>query len=229
MISFVNVGKNYYLDDKTVISPVHDTTLNVNAGEFILISGRSGSGKTTLLNLVAGLVRPTMGKVLIDNFDLQKMTDKQLTSFRCQNIGFVFQFPSLLPTLSVLDNVIVPTMFDLRDGKHDEHERATELLKMLGLSEKKKVYPRQLSAGEQKRVVIARSLINCPRLILADEPTSDLDEKTEREIMAIFRTMHVEGKTVIMVTHNLELVSYATRAFKMENGTLTEIIGKVGQ
>ena len=229
LVSFVNVSKNFYLDDNTIITPVQDTTLSVARGEFILISGRSGSGKTTLLNLAAGLVRPTRGKVLIDDSDLHKMTDRQLTSFRCQKIGFVFQFPSLIPTLNALENVIVPTMFRSREVKHDARERANSLLEMLGLSERIEAYPKQLSSGEQKRVVIARALMNHPELILADEPTSDLDEQTEREIMALFRTIHASGKTIIMVTHNLELVSYATRAFKMENSTLKEVAGKHGQ
>ena len=223
LVSFVNVSKNFYLDDNTIITPVQDTTLSVARGEFILISGRSGSGKTTLLNLAAGLVRPTRGKVLIDDSDLHNMTDRQLTSFRCPKIGFVFQFPSLIPTLNALENVIVPTMFRSREVKHDARERANSLLEMLGLSERIEAYPKQLSAGEQKRVVIARSLMNHPELILADEPTSDLDEQTEREIMALFRKIHARGKTIIMVTHNLELASYATRVFKMEDSTLQEI------
>src|SRR4030042_3130082 len=226
LVSFVNVSKNFYLDDNTIITPVQDTTLSVDRGEFILISGRSGSGKTTLLNLAAGLVRPTRGKVLIDDSDLHKMTDRQLTSFRCQKIGFVFQFPSLIPTLNALENVIVPTMFRTREVKHDAHKRANSLLEMLGLSERMEAYPKQLSAGEQKRVVIARALMKSPELILADEPTSDLDEQTEREIMALFRTIHASGKTIIMVTHNLELASYATRTFKMKNSTLTAVAGK---
>ncbi len=227
LVSFINVSKEYKLDHSSAILPVKDISLSVSKGEFILISGRSGSGKTTLLNLMSGLIRPTRGKVLVEDEDLDKMSDKQVTFFRCQKIGFVFQFPSLVPTLNALENVIVPSLFGIHIQKNDASKRASTLLNNLGLSERLKAYPRQLSAGEQKRVVIARALMNHPELILADEPTSDLDTQTEQEIMALFRNIHAEGNTIIMVSHNLDLISYATRAFKMEEGTLKEITSKL--
>jgi ABC-type lipoprotein export system ATPase subunit len=222
LASLINVSKEYHLDN-TVVTAIRNTTMSVSKGEFILISGRSGSGKTTLLNLIAGLVQPTQGKMLIDDFDLHKMSDRQVTSLRSQKMGFVFQFPSLIPTLNSVENVIVPTMFGSRVARHDARKRAKSLLEMLGLSKRTEAYPKQLSAGEQKRVVIARSLMNYPELILADEPTSDLDKQTEQEIITIFQKIHAEGKTIIMVTHNLNLVPYASRAFEMDNGILKEV------
>jgi len=172
MISFQNVTKEFQLDEGTTISPVKDVSLDVDQGELIIIIGRSGSGKTTLLNLAAGLVKPTSGKVVLDNLSLGDMSDKQLSTMRSQRLGFVFQFPSLLSALTVQENVALPGIFSSPDMKADVNERVKKNLDLMGLGSKLNVYPRQLSAGEQKRVVIARALTNQPQLILADEPTS---------------------------------------------------------
>lgn len=223
MISLEKVSKEYNLDDQTTVVPVNNVTLEVKPGEFILIIGRSGSGKTTLLNLAAGLVRPTSGIVRIDNINLQGMGDGQLSLLRGRQIGFVFQFPSLLSSLNIRENVVMPSMFGPADGHKQAYHRAEELLDMVGLSDRTTAYPRQLSAGEQKRVVVARSLINHPKVLLADEPTSDLDEQTEHEIMYLLREIHDKGCTIVMVTHSLELTPYATRVLKMEKGKLHEI------
>ncbi len=221
MISLLNVTKEYDLDERTTITPVDNVTLEARPGEFILITGRSGSGKTTLLNLAAGLVRPTSGIVRIDGVNLRDMGDRQLSALRGQQIGFVFQFPSLLPSLSVLENVVMPTVFGPGDSRKGAYAKAGELLQMVGLSERTTAYPRQLSAGEQKRVVLARALVNNPRVLLADEPTSDLDEQTEHEIMRLLREIHDSGLIIVMVTHSLELTPYATRVLKMEHGQLS--------
>lgn len=226
MISFINVTKDYRLDEQTTVTPVSDVSLEVKPGEFILIIGRSGSGKTTMLNLAGGLIKPTKGEVLIDNINLWKMDDKKLSSFRSEKIGFMFHFPSLLPSLTVMDNVIVPTIFGPKNGKDGAQKRAKDLLEGLGLAERLVAYPRQLSAGEQRRVVIARSLINGPSLLLADEPTGDLDVQTEQEIMAWFRNIQKSGITIVMVTHSLELIPYASRAFRMENNKLNEVTAR---
>ncbi len=223
MLTFNNVTKEFRLDEENIITPVRNVSLEVKEGEFIVITSRSGTGKTTLLNLAAGMVRPTSGQVMIDNLDLGEMTDRQLSSLRSQKMGFVFQFPSLLPPLTIKDNVSLPSIFANGNGSKAAGERAVQLLDTLGLASKADVYPRQLSAGEQKRVVIARSLINQPRLILADEPTSDLDNRTEKEIMGILRDINSRGVTFLIVTHSLELVAFATRAFEMENGNLNRI------
>jgi ABC-type lipoprotein export system ATPase subunit len=220
MLIFENVTRDFMLDTNTVITPVKNVSLRIDRGDFIIITGRSGTGKTTLLNLAAGLVKPTSGKVKIENKDLGAMTDKQVSALRSQKIGFVFQFPSLLPSLSVIENISLPAIFTRRK---QAAARAMMLLEMVGLADKKNVYPRQLSAGEQKRVVMVRALINEPQLILADEPSSDLDEKTEIEIMSIFRDLNIQGTTILIVSHNLQLIDYATRALRMENGILNEI------
>lgn len=223
MISQRNVTKDYVLGQGITIKPVNDVTLEVAKGEFVILIGRSGTGKSTLLNLTAGLIRPTSGRVLIDNVDVSRMADGDISALRSRKIGFVFQFPSLLPSLTILENVMMPSVFASQNGKADVYSRASELLKTMGLAGRMEVYPRQLSAGEQKRAVIARSLINNPTILLADEPTSDLDSQTEREVMEMLREIHVTGVTILMVTHSLQLVPYADRAFEMVEGSLTPV------
>ncbi len=223
MLSFENVTKDFTLDAKTTITPVRDVNLKIEQGELIVIVGRSGTGKTTFLNLAAGLVRPTRGRVMVDNHDLAGMTDQEISSLRSQKIGFVFQFPSLLQSLTVKENVSLPASFSNGNGRKIAGERAEELLGSLGLASKLDVYPRQLSAGEQKRTIIARSLINQPKLVLADEPTSDLDNRTEKEVMEIFREVNLKGVTFLIVTHSLDLISFGTRAFEMDNGRLNRL------
>jgi putative ABC transport system ATP-binding protein len=223
MLKFENVSKDYYLDEDTTITPVSGVNLEVKRGEFVVILGRSGTGKTTLLNLAAGLVKPTSGRVLIDNTDLATVSQKQLSILRSQKIGFVFQFPSLIPALTVMDNITLPSIFVPKKQIKEIEDRASKLLDMLNLSEKTSVYPKQLSAGETKRVVLARSLINQPQFVLADEPTSDLDSKTEKEVLEIMREINSHGVTFLIVTHNFQLVPFATRAFEMKDGKLKDI------
>ena len=190
----------------------------------MIIVGRSGSGKSTVLNIAAGLTKPTSGRVMLDGKYLDTLTDRKLSRLRSHKIGFVFQFTSLLPTLNIVENVLTPIMFNPVLDSNSADKRARELLEMLGLGERLDCYPRHLSAGEQKRVVIARALMNKPPIILADEPTSDLDEQTERDIIALLEEIHASGVTILMVTHSLRLIPYANRAYKMENGNL-ELIG----
>lgn len=223
MISIEKASKEYALDEETIVTSVQNITLKIDDGDFIVIIGRSGSGKTTLLNLAAGLVRPTSGTVHIDGVNLNSMSDRQVAALRGRQIGFVFQFPSLLPSLNILENVVMPTMFGGRDGRGDAYDRAGDLLNMVGLSERMTAHPRQLSAGEQKRTVLARALINRPKVLLADEPTSDLDEQTEQEIVGLLREIHERGVTIVMVTHSLELTSYASRVLKMDHGHLSQV------
>ncbi|MBI5304762.1 MAG: ABC transporter ATP-binding protein [Chloroflexi bacterium] len=226
MIVLNEVAKTYDLSKGNSVAAVRGVTLEIRQGEFAMIIGRSGSGKTTLLNLAAGLTRPTTGEVLLDGVNLWELTDSQLSSLRGQKIGFVFQFPSLLPALNVFENVILPATFGAKRSTQTIHERARQLLHQVGLADKINVYPRQLSAGQQQRVVIARSLINQPQVLLADEPTSNLDEKTEQEIMELFRELHADlGITVAMVTHTRQLVSYGTRFVEMAEGQIVN--GKV--
>ncbi len=226
MIKLENVTKVYDLGKGATVTAAREVSLEIDAGEFAVIVGRSGSGKTTVLNLAAGLTRPTAGRVTLDGVDLWKLSDKQQSRLRNQRIGFVFQFPSLLATLTVLENVMLPTTFGVNGSKADARSRAHELLERVGLTDKLNVYPRQLSAGQQQRVVIARSLINRPEVLLADEPTSNLDERTEAEIVGLFRELHVSlGVTVVLVTHTRQLVSAGMRAIEMADGRIVDATG----
>jgi ABC-type lipoprotein export system ATPase subunit len=223
MIQLENISKVYPLSQVNTVSAVQDVSLEIARGEFVVITGRSGSGKTTLLNLIAGLTRPTSGKVRLDRADLWAMSDKQRSAVRNQKIGFVFQFPSLLPSLSTLENVVLPSIFTHDGAQTGVYPRGKELLETVGLSDKLEAYPRQLSAGQQQRVVVARALLNQPALLLADEPTSDLDEQTETEIMELFRRVHRSSEiTIVMVTHSTQLVSYGSRAIRMAAGKIIE-------
>ncbi|RPJ50044.1 MAG: ABC transporter ATP-binding protein [Chloroflexi bacterium] len=223
MITFNDATKTYPFGKGNSVPALRGVSLEIGLGEFIIVVGRSGSGKTTLLNLAAGLTRPTSGSVMIDGTDLWGVNDQEQSQLRSQKIGFVFQFPSLLPALTTYENVLVPTIFrskrETTNGK--DQERAVQLLHEVGLDDKRTAYPRQLSAGQQQRVVIARSLMNHPQILLADEPTSNLDENTEMEIMALFRDLHSRlGITIVMVTHTRQLVSYGTREIEMANGRI---------
>ena len=221
MISMQNVSKTYTVNKELTVPAVRNVSLEVERGEFVVITGRSGSGKTTLLNLVAGLTRPTSGKVLLDGVEVWSLPDEEQSLLRNQKIGFVFQFASLLPTLTTVENVMLPTMFGEKQSSDHARERASFLLEQVGLADKFTSFPRQLSGGQQQRVVIARALMNEPQLLLADEPTSDLDEMTEQEIMAQFRDIHAEtGVTVLLVTHSAELGRYGTRSIEMASGEI---------
>jgi ABC-type lipoprotein export system ATPase subunit len=220
MILLAGVAKTYELSGAPPVEALRGIDLSVRRSDFLVITGRSGSGKTTLLNMMAGLSRPTAGSVAVDGLDLWSLSDKERTCLRRRTTGFVFQFPSLLPSLSVLGNVTLPLAFG-RDHPADGQTRARELLEMVGLDDRLSSYPRQLSAGQQQRVVIARALINKPQLLLADEPSSDLDEDTEAEIMTLFGRVHREtGITIAMVTHARQLVAYGTRHVQMAAGSL---------
>jgi ABC-type lipoprotein export system ATPase subunit len=223
MISLRNVTKIYTLDQQVSVPAIQEVNLEVAEGDFLVITGRSGSGKTTLLNLIAGLTRPTSGEVRIAGEEVWRLPDEQQARLRNTRIGFVFQFPSLMPSLNVLENVVLPSMFSPPNGHvlQAPEARARELLRQVGLEDKLQALPRQLSAGQQQRVVIARALINRPSVLLADEPTSNLDEETEHEIMALFRDIHQElGLTILLVTHTTELVPYGTRALRMAAGRI---------
>jgi ABC-type lipoprotein export system ATPase subunit len=224
MIALNKVSKIYPMSKEVVVPAVQGVSLHVERGEFVVITGRSGSGKTTLLNLVAGLTRPTSGEVLLDNVEVWKLPDKEQSLLRNQKVGFVFQFPSLLPTLTAVENVMLPAMFGGEQDQERVRERATHLLDQVGLFDKLNSFPRQLSGGQQQRVVIARALMNEPELLLADEPTSDLDEATEHEIMELFQGIHAQtGVTALLVTHSAELGRYGTRSIQMAEGEIVAV------
>lgn len=221
LIELQNVFKVYQLKKKRTVTAVKEINLCVDKGEFFIITGRSGCGKTTLLNLISGLTSPTNGQVLLDQVEVWKLPDLEQSLLRNQKIGFVFQFPSLMPSLTALENVILPTIVNQNNHRASVRERAASLLVEVGLEEKMDAYPRQLSAGQQQRVVVARALINEPELLLADEPTSNLDEQTEREIMELIQHIHEKsGITILLVTHTIDLVPYGTRSLRMAGGEI---------
>lgn len=223
-IEIIGLRKTYTIGGQD-IRAVDDVSLKIEKGEFVSIVGHSGSGKTTLLSLIGGIVRPTSGKIFFDGADIFGLDGDRLSEYRCGNIGFMFQFSSLLPILTSKENLLLPVIFSPdRNGRAvGSEQRAVELLKMVGLGDKLDVYPSQLSGGQQRRVAIARAFMNEPEVILADEPTGDLDEETEAAMMSFFRRMNEERRiTFIMVTHNTALANN-TRRLKMINGSLEEL------
>jgi len=219
MIELKGISKTYSISGKT-IKAVEPLDLVVHQGEFVSIVGHSGSGKSTFLSLVGGIARPDTGSVSIDNNNIWNYNDKERSKLRNEKFGFVYQFASLLPTLTAAENVLLPTVFDGGKAKSD----AVELLQQVGLGDKTNRYPSELSGGEQQRVAIARAFINTPEIILADEPTGDLDEETEAEIMAFFETTNKEKKvTLIMVTHSSEIALRAEKRFRMKHGVLEKL------
>ncbi len=222
MIDVRNVTKRYFIGSDE-IRAVDDVSFNVKKGEFVSIIGHSGSGKTTLLSLIGGLTRPDSGSIIINGVDILSLSDDELSEYRNQKVSFVYQFSSLIPTLTSLENVILPTIFS-KEKKADITSKANELLGLVGLGDKINAYPAQLSGGQQRRVAIARAFINEPELVLADEPTGDLDEETEKEVMALFERFNKEkGITFVLVTHNRELARNASRRFQMGAGKLNEL------
>ena len=200
------------------VRAVDNVDLEVQPGEFIIILGRSGSGKSTLLGMLAGLIRPTAGIIRVKGMDINTLNDNQIAELRSQEIGFVFQFSGLIPTVTALENVLIPTLF-CPNGSGNR-ETALGLLNQVGVEDRADAYPGTLSSGEMKRVAIARALINKPSILIADEPTGDLDSATESEIMALFRKLNSEGITIIMVTHNPDLIPCATRTYRMSQGKM---------
>lgn len=222
MISIRELTKRYFIDSQE-IRAVDNVSLEIRKGEFVSIVGHSGSGKTTLLSLIGGLTRPDSGKIIIDGVDILALNDDELSEYRNKKVSFIYQFSSLIPTLTAQENVILPTIFS-KDKRGDLLGRARELLSLVGLGDKFNAYPSRLSGGQQRRVAIARAFINDPELVLADEPTGDLDEETEREVMALFERFNKErGITFILVTHNRELAGIASRRFQMSSGRIKEI------
>jgi putative ABC transport system ATP-binding protein len=218
MVSLEGVSKSYG-QGEALIRAVDSVSLDVNEGEFVILTGPSGSGKTTLLNLIGGMTRPDSGRISVGGNDIFAMSDAGLTRLRAKTIGFVFQFQSMLPALSALDNVRLPLKFA---GRDDDKDAARELLAKVGLQDRETALVHQLSSGQQRRVCIARALVNKPRLLLCDEPTGDLDFNAEAAIMEMIKQANTDGATVIMTTHNWALVSYGSRSLKMGAGRLTD-------
>jgi ABC-type lipoprotein export system ATPase subunit len=217
-----NLTKTYTVHDESFIG-VDNISLTVNKGDFLSIVGHSGSGKTTLVSIIGGILKPTSGSVLLEGTDICTLDDNKLSAYRANRIGFMFQFASLLPILTAKENVLLPAIFNPAKNVADE-KTAVDLLEMVGIGEKKESYPSQLSGGQQRRVAIARALLNKPDIILADEPTGDLDEDTEGEIMDLFEDINKNhGVTIILITHNLDLAGKAQKHFRMSKGQLVDI------
>jgi putative ABC transport system ATP-binding protein len=214
------ITKTYRTGDIEVHA-VRGVSFAVAPGEFIAIMGASGSGKSTMMNAIGCLDHPTDGKYWLDGVDVSQLNRDQLADFRNQKIGFVFQGFNLLPRTSALENVELPMLY-ARDGvrRRQPHQRALEALRMVGLEDRADHQPSQLSGGQQQRVAIARALVNQPRLLLADEPTGNLDTHTSMEIMGIFQQLNRKGMTVLMVTHELDISRYATRVVVMRDGRI---------
>ncbi len=218
VIEVINVKKSYILGDME-IPILHDINLEVREGEFLAIMGPSGSGKSTLMNLIGFLDRPTEGRIIIKGLDINKLSDKEVARLRGLEIGFVFQTFNLIPRLTALENVELPTYANIRGGV-DTHERAKDLLKLVGLEDRMHHKPGELSGGQSQRVAIARALINDPAILLADEPTGNLDSKTGCEILDIFRKLNEDGRTIVMITHDPEIAGYADRIVLVRDGII---------
>ncbi|TBR30943.1 MAG: ABC transporter ATP-binding protein, partial [Reyranella sp.] len=207
--------------ERGAVAAVAGIDLEIAAGRYAAIIGRSGSGKSSLMAMIGGLSRPSQGQVTVDGTDIWSLSENALAAFRNKRIGYVFQFASLLPTLRLVDNVALPAMLGGGGRSSATYARATALLGQMGLGEHLDAYPSEVSAGEQRRAVIARALINEPALILADEPTSDLDEQTEIEIMDELLAVNRErGTTLVLVTHNLALAEQAEQIVHIAHGMI---------
>lgn len=217
MIKITDLCKTYGTDEAAVRA-LDCVNLTVSRGEFLAIVGTSGSGKTTLLNMIGGLDVPDSGSLLMDNRELAQLDDRELTIFRRRKIGFVFQQFNLIPMLSVWENVILPLKLDRRNV---DKEYIGELLRVLGLEEKRKRRPGELSGGQQQRVAIARALAIRPAVVLADEPTGNLDSQTSQDVLGLLKmTGGYYQQTIVMITHNEEIAQLADRSIRMEDGRI---------
>ena len=221
MVEMRDLAKTYVEGGETR-SALRGVNADVHAGEFVALAGPSGSGKTTLLNLISGIDTPTGGDVTIDSVPITKLSEKERTLFRRENIGFVFQFFNLIPTLSVSENLLLPLQLNGWD-RNRSRERVLELLERVGLQDRLDSYPDRLSGGEKQRVAIARALVHDPKLILADEPTGNLDSDTGMAVMSLLDGLvRASGKTMIAVSHSDMVIGMADRALAIEDGKLVE-------
>jgi putative ABC transport system ATP-binding protein/lipoprotein-releasing system ATP-binding protein len=219
MIELRQVSKSYAVG-RAAVHAVRPLDLAIPDGQFVSVVGHSGSGKSTLLSLIGGLARPDAGTVTVDGVDVWSFDDRARSRLRNERFGFIYQFASLLPTLTAVENVLLPTAFGAPRPEAD----AVRLLERVGLGDKAGRYPSQLSGGEQQRVAIARAFVNQPRIVLADEPTGELDEETEASIMTFLQGVNRDqGVTIVMVTHSSELAVRAGRRLRMKDGFLEEV------
>ncbi|MBF7073051.1 ABC transporter ATP-binding protein [Glaciecola sp. MH2013] len=211
--------KKHFQNGEEVVTAIDDVSLVVNKNEFVAIMGSSGSGKSTLMNVLGCLDTPSSGKYLLDGQDVASLTDDQLSRIRNEHIGFIFQTFHLLPKLDVSENVKLPMRYS-SVSEDEANARAERLIERVGLSHRKHHKPFEMSGGQRQRVAIARALINQPSVILADEPTGNLDSKTSNEIMDLLTELHKSGQTIVMVTHEDEIAAYAQRTIRMKDGKI---------
>ena len=212
--------KKYYGSEPNITRALDGVSLTIAAGEFVAIVGTSGSGKSTLLNMIGGLDVPTSGKVIVDGKDLSSMNDEQLTIFRRRKIGFVFQNYNLVPVLNVYDNIVLPVELD---GDSVDKKFMQDVVRMLALEDKLNSMPNNLSGGQQQRVAIARALVSKPAIILADEPTGNLDSRTSNDVLGLLKvTSQKFHQTLVMITHNNELAQLADRIVRIEDGKIAQ-------
>src|SRR5512142_1615199 len=216
MIVLKNVTRTYTHGIRE-IRALRGVTLRIDAGEFLSVMGPSGSGKSTLLNLIGGLDQPTSGEIFIDNRPLHGISDDELTLIRRRRVGFIFQFFNLLPVLTAAENVALPLLLEGMPFS-SVRPKAEALLSKMGLAQRVEHRPEQLSGGEMQRVAIARALITGPAVLLADEPTGNLDSRTSQEIFGLLKGLHHEGQTIVMVTHDQKAASYGTRVVTLKDG-----------
>lgn len=221
MLEFDNVSRSYESGGRQIVA-LKDVTLKVGVGEFVALVGRSGSGKSTLLNLACGIDRPTSGHIRIDNADLATMSDHQATLLRRRSFGIVFQFFNLIPTLTAIENVVLPAYLD-GSSSDKANRRGRELIGQMGLAGREHDYPDRFSGGEQQRLAIARAIINDPEIILADEPTGNLDSETGNFILErLLDLSQNQGKTILMATHSPEAIAFTHRTIKILDGRIAE-------
>lgn len=219
ILTTTNLTKQYGTEPN-LVKALDDVNISIAQGEFVAIIGTSGSGKSTLLNMLGGLDRPTFGSVKVDNFELGKLKDEDLTVFRRQRIGFIFQNYNLVPVLNVYENIVMPVHLD---GKKPDETFVQEIIGLLGLEKKLRNMPNTLSGGQQQRVAIARALGSKPAIVLADEPTGNLDSRTSEEVISLLKaTGRKFHQTIVMITHNPEIAAQADRRIRIEDGKVRE-------
>jgi putative ABC transport system ATP-binding protein len=219
IIKLKNIYK-IYKHNHSELTVLRNITFDISAGEYISIAGASGSGKTTLMNILGCLDKATKGNYYFNGKDITSLNDKQLSKIRAEKIGFVFQSFNLLPNYNVLENILLPAIYNKNIKKKEAKEKAFELIKLVGLEERIKHNPNQLSGGQQQRVAIARALINSPEIVLADEPTGNLDSKSSEDIMNIFEKLNLSGVTLVIVTHEQAISDRTKRKIFLKDGEI---------
>ena len=219
MLEIKNISKSYNRQGKDFFA-VKDVNLNISDGDFIHIIGRSGSGKSTFLNIVAGLLSADKGSLSLDGTNYMELLDEEKSKFRNKNIGFIPQSPALLSYLNVLENIRLP--YDMYEKEGDSEGKARYFLNELGLEHLAKSYPKELSGGELRRIIIARALMTEPKILIADEPTSDLDIEATKEVMELLKKINEKGTTVLVVTHELDTLKYGKKVYTMSEGILED-------